>query len=90
MTTPYDNVRLRGNPVKAFDILRRLPAAPRELPAGALLAREEEARAEAARRGQMSRVRENRLNYRSDAEFFADLRRAQAGEEIELPEGENR
>jgi hypothetical protein len=87
----YDEVRLRGNPLAAFAIDRAEgPRPQRPLSPGAPGAREEEARAEAARRERMQAVRERRLEYRSDTEFFTALRAAQAGEDFELPEGENR
>jgi hypothetical protein len=78
----YDELRLRGNPVAAFAVLRQEgPPLPRELSPGALAARAEELRLEEARRERVSGVRAARLTFRSDTEYFAALRRAQAGEE---------
>jgi hypothetical protein len=82
--TRYNAVRLRGNPVAAFAVLRQQEdPPPREARFGERLAREEENKAEEARRERMRAVQRRRGEYRSDTDYFRDLRRAQAGEEIE-------
>ena len=79
----YNDMRLGGNPVAAFAVLRQEPPPARLLSPGVLRAREEENKAEEARRERMRAVQRRRGEYRSDTDYFRDLRRAQAGEEIE-------
>jgi hypothetical protein len=79
--TEYNRIRMLGNPIRAFAVLRQQEASPpRELTVGEHLARAESTEAEKARRERVSRIREKRLTYPSNVEFFRALRRAQAGE----------
>jgi hypothetical protein len=85
----YEEMRRRGNPVAAFAVLRRQgPSSQRELPLGERLVRAEAIEAEKARRERAQHIREKRLTYPSNVEFFRALRAAQAGEEIEETGGE--